>query len=235
MPKSAASLPTTAIHSVRLYGGYPIASTLSSFPRLDCLAPSMHHATLPTSCPTPSPDERQCRAAHRLRHSNTCRGQHLRVRAAYGSGQGEVARVSLHLHLCLCRHLVEPRSSATPGWLHRHTRYRLHKLCRYLALLFAPTRRVALYRPVTPCRAYCAPRPPHHRSSPTKSVSCAKIVSLASRFFARDERLTAHRLGAYSEGVGGGRSETLGRAVGGTYGHLGGKPPNPLSRSFSLT
>lgn len=67
-----------------------------------------------------------------------------------------------------------------------------------------------------------------------KSVSCAKIVSRATRFFARDERLTAHRLGAYSEGVGGGRSETLGRAVGGTYGYIGGKPPNPVSRSFSL-
>ena len=36
MPKSAASSSTTAIHAVRLYGGYPMASTLSSFPRLDC-------------------------------------------------------------------------------------------------------------------------------------------------------------------------------------------------------
>lgn len=59
--------------------------------------------------------------------------------------------------------------------------------------------------PSSPCRAYCAPRPQHHRSSPTKAVSRGKIVSLASRFFTRDERLTAQRLRHIprgSEGVG---------------------------------
>lgn len=211
-----------------------MASTLSSFPRLDYLATAMRHATLPTLCPPQAPMSGNSTSGALTTALATCRGQHRRVRAACGSGHGKVARLYACLHLCLCRHLVEPRSSATPGLTRLQTRYRLRKLCRYLALLFAPTRRVALYRPVTPCRAYCAPRPPHHRSSPTKSVSCAKIVSLASRFFARDERLTAHRLGAYSEGGGGGRCERLGRAVGGTMGHIGGKPPNPISRSFSL-
>ena len=77
MPKSAASSSTTAIHAVRLYGGYPMASTLSSFPRLDCRL-SVKCATphCRPLAPTPSPDERtMLRAAYDcgLRHGS---GQH---------------------------------------------------------------------------------------------------------------------------------------------------------------
>lgn len=121
---------TEPIHCVRLNGGYPMASTHSSFPRLDCLATSMRHATLPTLCPPQAPMNGNSTSGALTTTLATCRGQHRRVRAACGSGQGKVAKVSLHLHLCLCRHLVAPRSSATPGLTRLQTRYRLRKLCR---------------------------------------------------------------------------------------------------------
>lgn len=149
MPKSAASSSTTAIHAVRLYGGYPMASTLSSFPRLDCqLSGNCATPHCRPLDPAPSPDERRCYERRTTADCATVRGNIANVRAAQGrrARQGRES-VAISAPMLMSAPPSSRRASTTPGLIHRHTRYRLHELRRYLASLFAPTHASRLLPP----------------------------------------------------------------------------------------
>lgn len=165
----------------------------------------------------------------------TVRGNIANVRAAQGrrARQGrEIVRVSAPM--LMSAPPLSRRASTTPGLPHLQTRYRHHKLSRYLALLFAPAIASRLLPPrQLTARALLAT----HSASPpiANEIGVASKNRFAGCTIFRTRR-ASYRTSPWCifRGVKGGRSETLGRAVGGTYGHIGGKPPNPVSRSFSL-
>ena len=150
------------------------------------------------------------------------------------------------LSVNLSNYSEQPTEHGTEGWTLSQCKpnnkvLSLHKLhdtplCSLLRVLSAP---------FTLHLHYAQPR--HYRTSPTfilfarfekssqrESGAVAQVKIHEWIFDLHDSDFTAQSVGrsAYSARVQGSESETLGRAVGGTHRHLGGKPPNPRTPSF---